>query len=95
MKIDKETVLKIAHLARIEVKTDEIEELSTGLQQILTWMENLNEVDTNGISPLRHMSAEVNALREDLVKNQLARQEAMANSPKSDSEYFRVPKVIG
>jgi aspartyl-tRNA(Asn)/glutamyl-tRNA(Gln) amidotransferase subunit C len=95
MKIDKETVLKIAHLARIEVKTDEIEELSTGLQQILTWMENLNEVDTNGIAPLRHMSAEVNALREDLVKNQLARQEAMANSPKSDSEYFRVPKVIG
>lgn len=95
MKIDQETVLKIAHLARIEIKSDEVEQLSEGLQQILTWMEKLNEVNTTGIEPLRHMSAEMNALREDRIRNQLARQEAMANSPDPDNQFFRVPKVIG
>jgi len=95
VKIDQETVLKIAHLARIEIKSDEVEQLSEGLQQILTWMEKLNEVNTTGIEPLRHMSAEMNALREDRIRNQMARQEAMANSPDPDNQFFRVPKVIG
>ncbi|HRH35316.1 MAG TPA: Asp-tRNA(Asn)/Glu-tRNA(Gln) amidotransferase subunit GatC [Catalimonadaceae bacterium] len=95
MKIDQETVLKIAHLARIEIKSDEVEQLSEGLQQILTWMEKLNEVNTTGIEPLRHMSAEMNALREDRIRNQMARQEAMENSPDPDNQFFRVPKVIG
>jgi len=95
VKIDQETVLKIAHLARIEIKSDEVEQLSEGLQQILTWMEKLNEVNTTGIEPLRHMSAEMNALREDRIRNQMARQEAMENSPDPDNQFFRVPKVIG
>jgi aspartyl-tRNA(Asn)/glutamyl-tRNA(Gln) amidotransferase subunit C len=95
VKIDQETVLKIAHLARIEIKSDEVEQLSEGLQQILTWMEKLNEVNTTGVEPLRHMSTELNALREDRIRNQMARQEAMANSPDPDNQFFRVPKVIG
>lgn len=95
MNVDKETVIKIAHLARLELKSDEIDGLSTGLQQILTWMEKLNEVDTTGVEPLRHMSKEVNAWREDLVKNQMERNAALANSPKPHSEFFTVPKVIG
>lgn len=95
MKIDQETVLKIAHLARIEIKSDEVEQLSEGLQQILTWMEKLNEVNTTGVEPLRHMSTELNALREDRIRNQMARQEAMENSPDPDNQFFRVPKVIG
>lgn len=95
MNIDKGTVLKIAHLARLEVKPDEIDGLSSGLQQILTWMEKLNDVDTTGVEPLRHMSKEVNAWREDLVKNQMERISALANSPKPHTEFFTVPKVIG
>jgi aspartyl-tRNA(Asn)/glutamyl-tRNA(Gln) amidotransferase subunit C len=54
----------------------------------------LNEVDTEGIEPLTTMSHEVNALREDVVKNQLSKEEVLKNAPKKDSDFFRVPKVL-
>ena len=57
-------------------------------------MDKLNEVNTDQVEPLIHMSAEVNVLREDMVNNALTHEEALHNAPKKDSNYFRVPKFL-
>jgi len=94
MKITKETLEKIAHLARLEVKAEDEEMLLNDLSEILTWVEKLNEVDTDGIEPLTHMSKEVNSMREDIASNNLNRKDALKISPQHDSKFFTVPKVI-
>jgi len=94
MIINQETVKGIAHLARLELNADETEKMMAEMNKILTWMQQLNKVDTEGIEPLIHMSAEMNVLREDEVSNSLEHDRALKNAPNKDSNYFRVPKVI-
>lgn len=94
MKITRELLDKIAHLARLEVGEKDAEKMMQDMTAILSWMEKLNEVNTDGVKPLTSMSHEVNALREDEVKNQLDHAEVLKNAPKKDSDYFRVPKVL-
>jgi aspartyl-tRNA(Asn)/glutamyl-tRNA(Gln) amidotransferase subunit C len=94
MKIDKETVEKIAHLARLEFDERETEQIINDMNNMLTFVNKLNEVDTSNVSPLIYMSDEVNVLREDEVKQEITQQEALKNAPKKDSDYFKVPKVI-
>ena len=95
MKIDKDTVDKIAHLARLEVTDTEREELRGDMAKILDFMEKLNEVDTAGIKPLVYMTDTVNNLREDVLKQVITHEEALQNAPKHDADYFKVAKVIG
>jgi aspartyl-tRNA(Asn)/glutamyl-tRNA(Gln) amidotransferase subunit C len=94
MKIDKDTVGKIAHLSRLEYSEIEKESLVKEMNKILDWMDKLNEVDTTNVEPLTHMSAELNVFRDDVVKPHLDHKKALVNAPKKDSDYFRVPKVI-
>lgn len=94
MKITRELLDKIAHLARLEVKEQEADKIMHDMSAIVTWMEQLNEIDTTGVEPLTSMSHEINNFREDLVKNQLTQEEALKNSPSKDDTYFRVPKVL-
>lgn len=94
MKIDRESLQKIAHLARLQVKPEEEKALLESLDNVLTWMEKLNEVDTDGIEPLIHITGEVNNWREDSGKNTLSRTDALANAPSQDGTYIKVPKVI-
>jgi aspartyl-tRNA(Asn)/glutamyl-tRNA(Gln) amidotransferase subunit C len=94
MSVDKATIHKIAHLARLEFDDVKEEEMTKSLNNILDWMEVLNKVDTENVKPLTHMSAEINVLREDVVKDGLSHQDALLNAPKKDSDYFRVPKVL-
>lgn len=94
MKIDKDTVDNIAHLARLQLTEDAKEEMVDKMTNILDWMEKLNELDTEGVEPLIHMSAELNVLREDIALDPLPHAQALTNAPKKDSDYFRVPKVI-
>jgi aspartyl-tRNA(Asn)/glutamyl-tRNA(Gln) amidotransferase subunit C len=70
------------------------EKMLKDLNNIVTFVEKLSELDTTGVEPLTTMSLEINALREDVVKEQLSRDEALVNAPKKDSEFFRVPKVL-
>ncbi len=95
MSVDKETIRKIAHLARLEFDEKESDKMSDNFNKILAWMDKLNEVDTNDVEPLIHMSEEVNVLRDDLVDNSLKHEDALINAPKKDSDYFRVPKFLG
>lgn len=94
MNIDKQTVEKIAHLSRLHVSTDEVTEMQTSLSKILNWMEQLNEVDTEGVEPLTHMSSEVNVLRTDKAINTLSREDGLKNAPKRNEAHITVPKVV-
>ncbi len=94
MIIDKEKVKKIAHLARLEFDEKEEASLIENMNKILEWMEKLNEVDTSQVEPIRHMSVEVNVLRDDEIGEPIGHKEALFNAPNKDSDYFRVPKVL-
>jgi aspartyl-tRNA(Asn)/glutamyl-tRNA(Gln) amidotransferase subunit C len=94
MKIDKASIKKIAHLARLEFDENSAEKMSNDMSQILDWVEQLNEVDTSQVDPLTTMSSEVNVMREDQVGTHLDHEAALKNAPKRDSDYFRVPKVL-
>lgn len=94
MKVDQSTLRKIAHLARLEFKEEDEEGMLKSMTEILDWVEKLNEVDTENVEPLKNMSTEVNALREDEVKNTLTHDQGLKNAPNKDSDYFRVPKVL-
>ncbi len=94
MKIDKEHLDRIAHLARLELDERDAEKMMRDMSAIVAWVEKLSEVDTTGVDPLTTMSHEVNVFREDEVLEHLPHDRALANAPKKDQDYFRVPKVI-
>lgn len=94
MKITKETISKIAHLSRLEIDEEQAGKMSESLSDIVTWVEKLNELDTEGVEPLFTMSEEVNVWREDETGEHLDHDKALKLAPKKDSDYFRVPKVL-
>jgi aspartyl-tRNA(Asn)/glutamyl-tRNA(Gln) amidotransferase subunit C len=94
MKVDKQTLQKIAHLARLEITPESEDKMLVDLNNMVNWVEKLQELDTEGVAPLQSMSMEVNNLREDEPKPHLSHERAMKNAPKKDSDYFRVPKVL-
>lgn len=94
MKIDNETVDKIAHLARLEFNDDAKEHIKTDMNNMLDFVDQLNELDTSEVAPLIYMSDEVNVLREDVVKHDITQTEALKNAADHDSDYFKVPKMI-
>ena len=94
MQIDRALLDKIAHLARLEFDEKDAEKMMKDMTAIVSWVEQLDKVNTDGVEPLTTMSQEVNALREDEVKPHLSHDKALLNAPKKDPDYFRVPKVL-
>lgn len=94
MLVDKQTLSNIAHLARLEFDETQTETMIAEMSKILSWMEKLNEIDTENTQPLIHISKEVNVLRDDEAQASLDHEKGLANAPKRDANYFRVPKVI-
>ena len=94
MKINRELLDKIAHLSRLEFDEKDAEKMMNDMTAIVEWVEKLKEVNTDNVEPLTTMSHEINALREDDVKEHLDHKSAMKNAPKKDQDYFRVPKVL-
>ncbi len=94
MKIEIETIQKIAHLARLEVTPDEQVLLAEEFEKILGWMDQLNELDTSNVEPLIHMHSGVNVFRKDIAKNELSKERGLFNAPQKDKDYFMVPKVL-
>jgi len=94
MNIDKNTLRKIAHLARLELDPEKEAGMIKDLNEIITWVEQLQEVDTDGVEPLTNMSEEVNVFREDKAVEHLDHKRALKNAPVHDEDYFRVPKVL-
>jgi len=94
MKIDDNTIDQLAHLSRLEFKDEDRESIKKDLERILDFVNQLQEVDTEGVEPLIYLSDRVNNLREDSVKTSITHEEALKNAPDADSDYFRIPKVI-
>jgi aspartyl-tRNA(Asn)/glutamyl-tRNA(Gln) amidotransferase subunit C len=94
MQINKETLQKIAHLSRLEITEQDEQKMIDSLNEIIAWVQKLEEVDTTGIEPLTHLTEEINAFREDIVLAPLSHEKGLLNAPKKDADYFRVPKVV-
>lgn len=94
VKINAELLQNIAHLSRLELEGDAQEKMINDMNNILAWIEKLNETDTTGVEPLTHISEEVNVLRFDAVKDMISHHDALAGAPQKDASYFRVPKVL-
>ncbi len=94
MEIDKTTVEKIAHLARLELTENEKETMQHDLSEILTFMEKLNEIDTSKVEPLIYMSETENVFREDVAEQHFTREEILKNAPNKTEEFFKVASVI-
>ena len=94
MKINRELLDKMAHLARLEFDEKDAEKMMRDMTDIVDWVEKLKEVDTEGIEPLTTMSHEVNSLRQDEVTGHLPHERAVLHAPKKDDNYFRVPKAL-
>jgi aspartyl-tRNA(Asn)/glutamyl-tRNA(Gln) amidotransferase subunit C len=90
MQITHETLQKIAGLARLEILPGEEE----GLLKNLEWMDQLKEIDTEGVEPLTHVTDEVNVWREDVASTGISIEKALDNAPSPVETYFGVPKVI-
>jgi aspartyl-tRNA(Asn)/glutamyl-tRNA(Gln) amidotransferase subunit C len=94
MAIDAETVRKVARLARLAVPEQALQPMAGELTAIMAWIEQLNEVDTDGVEPMTSCVAIALPMREDLVTDGEKRAAILANAPKSDQGFFVVPKVV-
>lgn len=98
MALDRTTVAHIARLARIKVKPEELDGLAGELSSILTWVEQLQQVDVSGVEPMTGTvvqgAAATLRLRDDVVNDGGQRDKVLANAPKSAAGFFAVPKVI-
>ena len=94
MKITKKQVEHVAHLARLTLNEEELDKMTNQLDNILSYVDKLKELDTDGIVPTSHVFSVCNAFREDTVKDSLPREEALMNASQHNSEMFKVPKII-
>jgi aspartyl-tRNA(Asn)/glutamyl-tRNA(Gln) amidotransferase subunit C len=94
MPLDEATVARIAMLARIEVPEDQLAPLARELSNILGWVEQLSEVDTDGVEPLRSVMPIEKPWRADAVTDGGRRAEILQNAPAAHDGYFVVPKVV-
>lgn len=95
MKISKEEVERVADLARLDLSMAEVETMTGQLDSILQYVAKLDELDTTGVAVTTHTQDVVNAFRDDVVRESLPREKALAASPNQNGEAFIVPKVIG
>ncbi|HEY0044899.1 MAG TPA: Asp-tRNA(Asn)/Glu-tRNA(Gln) amidotransferase subunit GatC [Allosphingosinicella sp.] len=94
MSVDTATVRHIARLARIAVSDAEVEALAPELNNILGWVEQLQEVDVSGVEPMTAVIPITLRLREDVVTDGGVREAVLANAPLAEHGFFAVPKVI-
>lgn len=94
MKINKEVITKLSSLSKLKFNNEETELISEDLSKMVNFINQLKEIDTEGIEPLIHMNEEMNNWREDKLGEVLDQEKALSNSPTKDSTYFKLPKVL-
>jgi len=94
MSIDQKQVENIAQLAKLQFTDEAKERLVQELEQIVTYVDKLNELDVADVAPTAHVLALTNVFREDEVEEWITREEALRNAPAQQDGYFCVPKVI-
>ena len=94
MEVTTALVEKLAHLSRLYFTEEEMKMYTADLQNMVSFVDKLNEVDTTNVEPILHMGDAINALREDKVIGSVSRTEALLNAPIKDDAFFKVPTVI-
>ncbi|MEM9178779.1 MAG: Asp-tRNA(Asn)/Glu-tRNA(Gln) amidotransferase subunit GatC [Pseudomonadota bacterium] len=94
MSVTKDDVRKVARLSRIAVPEDKLETLAGELSGIMGWIEQLNEVDIDGVAPMTSVVASTLPMRDDVVTDGGIQEQVLANAPKSDEGFFVVPKAV-
>ncbi len=94
MSLDKDTVKNIAYLARMRVADDKLEPLAGELSSIMNWIEQLQELDTDGVEPMASVSDVVLPQRKDAVTDGNCQAAVLKNAPDCEDGFFAVPKVV-
>jgi aspartyl-tRNA(Asn)/glutamyl-tRNA(Gln) amidotransferase subunit C len=94
MKVTDQLIDKLAMLSRLKFDEKEKQEIRQDLQQMIGFVEKLNELDLKDTEPLLFMSTETNVFREDEIQGSVSREQALKNAPLHDEQFFKVPKVI-
>jgi len=94
MSVTRKDVEYIAQLARLKFKDEELENFTHQLNEILNYVEKLNELDTSSVEPLNHPVENINVFRADETIPPVKTEEALKNAPDCTEEFFKVPKVI-
>jgi len=94
MEVNDELIDKLADLAKLEFDAISKQEIKKDLQNVLTFVEKLNELDLKDVEPIEYITDEKNVLRDDVVITDITKKNALKNAPLKDSDYFKVPKVL-
>jgi len=95
MSLTRETVEKVSLLARLLLSTEELDKMTAQLGQIVQYVEQLSELDTDNVEPMAHAVELRNVFADDTVRDSFDRERIMANAPHRDEECYRVPAVLG
>ena len=94
MSVDRDTVRRIARLARLAVDEDQVAHMESELNALLAWVEQLQEVDIEGVPPMTSVVEQRLKMREDAVTDGGYPQDLMKNAPQAEDNFFVVPKVV-
>ena len=94
MEVTDQLIEKLSVLSRLRFTETEKPGIKKDLQQMIGFVEKLNELDLEHVEPLLFMSGETNVFREDEIRGSITREEALKNAPLHDDKFFKVPKVI-
>ena len=92
--MNKETIIKISDLAKIDIKDDQIDDILTSLEKILNLVDEMNSVDTDNVTPMSHPLNLKQELRKDEIKASNERELFQKNNKYTDNGYYKVPKII-
>lgn len=94
MKVTKETIEHVAKLARLNITEHEKEKLTYEMENIISYVDKLNELDTTGVKPMEHVIPMKNVFRDDNVEKSYDREKILSNAPSKEDGCFKVPKVV-
>ena len=92
--MDKKTIIKIANLAKLEIKDDKLNDIASSLEKILNLVDEMNDVDTDDVTPMSHPLNLKQELRKDEVKEVNQRDLFQKDNENTDNGYYKVPKII-
>ena len=95
MSLTRQEVEKVSLLARLRLTSDELDRMTVQLGQIVAYVESLSELDTESVEPMAHALDVANVFAADELRPSLSREEALANAPHHDREFYLVPAVLG
>ena len=94
MEVNNKLIEDLSRLAKLKFDEKSAEKMKADLDKIISFVDKLSEIDTEGVEPLIYLSEEANVLRTDEIANEVSQENALKNAPQKDSDYFKVPTVL-